>query len=369
LRPKISLFLPGFRRKKEFSKSEAYGVRHLGAIRHALYLPEKRHIVRNIQVSGKTSGLIAAALSLNPRSGILKVMWRPRSLVIWGLAGMAFLSLPVRSQQSERIQGKQISQLQVPSGAQPQQNTSPPTNIPQIPQSPPTEEPPMVTVVLDPAHGGADFGARGPTGLAESDVVLDFARAARIALEAQRLRVLLTREGNQDPTFDARSAMINGLTHAIFISLHVSSSGPVGTVRTYYYLFSSNVTPTANPAGGALPQIATPQTLGAQLTHTGLIQWDEAQRSSVDSSRQLAFLIQTVLVQRFKGSPDAPIAAPVRQLRTIKAPAIAIELSSIDVTDAKRLDQMAQPLAEAIGRAVAEFHPPSASTTTPSGAH
>ena len=51
-----------------------------------------------------------------------------------------------------------------------------------------------------------------------------------------------------------------------------------------------------------------------------------------------------------------PIAAPVRQLRTIAAPAIAIEISSIDVTDAKRLDQMAQPLAEAIGRAVAEFH-------------
>jgi N-acetylmuramoyl-L-alanine amidase len=296
-------------------------------------------------------------------------MWRPRSLVIWGLAGIAFLTLPVRSQQIERIQGKQISQLQVPSGSQPQQNAFPPTNVPQIPQSAPTEEPPMLTIVLDPAHGGADFGARGPTGLAESDVVLDFARAARIALEAQRLRVLLTREGNQDPTFDARSAMINGLTNAIFISLHVSSSGPVGTVRTYYYLFPSNVTPAVNPAGGAPPQTATPPASGAQLTRTGLIQWDEAQRSSVDSSRQLAFLVQTVLVQRFKGSPDAPIAAPVRQLRTIKAPAIAIELSSIDVTDAKRLDQMAQPLAEAIGRAVAEFHPLSAAPTAPSGAH
>ena len=303
------------------------------------------------------------------RSGILKVMRRRRWLVIWGLAGVTLLTLPARSQQAERIQGKQISQVQAPSSGQPQQNTSLPTNFPQVPQSVPTEEPSTLTVVLDPAHGGADFGARGPTGLAESDVVLDFARAARIALEAQRLRVLLTREGNQDPTFDARSAMINGLANAIFISLHVSSSGPVGTVRTYYYLFSSNVTPTVNPAAGALPQTATPPTSGAQVTRTNLIQWDEAQRSSVDSSRQLAFLIQTVLVQRFKGSPDAPIAAPVRQLRTIKAPAIAIELSSIDVTDAKRLDQMAQPLAEAIGRAVAEFHRFGAPATAPSGAH
>ena len=299
------------------------------------------------------------------RSGILKVMRRRRWLVIWGLAGVTLLTLPVRSKQAERIQGKQISQVQVPSGAQPQQNTSPPTNIPQVPRSAPTEEPSTLTVVLDPAHGGADFGARGPTGLAESDVVLDFARAARIALEAQRLRVLLTREGNQDPTFDARSAMINGLANAIFISLHVSSSGPVGTARTYYYVFPSNATPAVNPTAGAPPQTAPAQASGAQPTRTNLIQWDEAQRSSVDSSRQLAFLIQTVLVQRFKDSPDAPIAAPVRQLRTIAAPAIAIELSSIDVTDAKRLDQMAQPLAEAIGRAVAEFRPFSA----PNGAH
>ena len=302
------------------------------------------------------------------RSGILKVMRRRRWLVIWGLAGVTLLTLPVRSQQAERIQGKQISQVQVPSGAQPQQNTSPRTNIPQVPQSAPTEEPPTLTVVLDPAHGGADFGARGPTGLAESDVVLDFARAARIALEAQRLRVLLTREGNQDPTFDARSAMINGLANAIFISLHVSSSGPVGTARTYYYVFPPNVTPALNSTAGAPSQTAI-QPSGAKPTRTSLIQWDEAQRSSVDSSRQLAFLVQTVLVQRFKDSPDAPIAAPVRQLRTIAAPAIAIELSSIDVTDAKRLDQMAQPLAEAIGRAVAEFHPFSAPANAPSGAH
>jgi N-acetylmuramoyl-L-alanine amidase len=289
-------------------------------------------------------------------SGILKVMRRRRWLVIWSLGGVTLLTLPVRSEQAERIQGNRISQVQVPSGAQPSQSTSPPVNIPRVSQSAPIEEPPKLTVVLDPAHGGADFGARGPTGLAESDVVLDFARAARIALEAQRLRVLLTREGNQDPTFDARSAMINGLANAIFISLHVSSSGPVGTVRTYYYVFPSNVTPALNSGAGA-PR--------AQPTRTSLIQWDEAQRSSVDSSRQLAFLVQTVLVQRFKNSPDAPIAAPVRQLRTIAAPAIAIELSSIDVTDPKRLDQMAQPLAEAIGRAVAEFHPFSA----PSGAH
>ncbi len=53
-------FLPRFRRKKEFIKSAAYGVRHLGAIRHALYLPQKRPIVRNMPMGQKKLGLIAA---------------------------------------------------------------------------------------------------------------------------------------------------------------------------------------------------------------------------------------------------------------------------------------------------------------------
>jgi N-acetylmuramoyl-L-alanine amidase len=279
------------------------------------------------------------------------------------LAVMAPLTLPIRSQQtprSNRIQTATIFQLQAPTSG-PQQNPSPSSNSAQAPASTPSEEGARLTVVLDPAHGGADFGARGPTGLAESDVVLDFARAARIALEAQRLRVLLTREGNQDPSFDNRSAMVNGLRNAVLISLHVSSSGPVGTARAYYYAFPADPAPAASPASGATtPAQSSPATTSATqgTARSNLIEWDHAQRSSVELSRQLATLAQTELLRRFRGSPEAPIAAPVRQLRTVAAPAIAIELSSIDVTDAKRLDQMAQPLAEAIGRAVAEFHYP-----------
>ncbi|PYU27207.1 MAG: hypothetical protein DMG32_08125 [Acidobacteria bacterium] len=289
------------------------------------------------------------------------MMKRHFSLVTFILTGVALLALPIRSQQP-RIQGTAISQAQSPSAPLPQQNPSPGTNISQTPPVAPSQEIPGLTVVLDPAHGGTDFGARGPTGLSESDVVLDFARAARIALEAQRLRVLLTREGNQDPSFDNRSAMINGLRNAIFVSLHVSSSGPVGTARSYYYVFPSDPMPVTSPTATATtaPQTpSAPQTAPSQITaRTTLIEWDHAQRSSVDLSRQLATLIQTELLPRFKGSPEMPIAAPVRQLRTIAAPAIAIELSNIDVTDAKRLEQMAQPLADAIGRAVAEFHYP-----------
>ncbi len=297
-------------------------------------------------------------------------------LLLVSLVGTALLTLPMHSQQAQRSDRKgmaMLSQVQIPSAPVPQQNNSPSPNISQAPPSSSSEEAPVLTVVLDPAHGGADFGARGPTGLAESDVALDFARTARISLEAQRLRVLLTREGNQDPSFDNRSAMINGLRNAILISLHVSSSGPVGSARTYYYNFPSDAAPAVNLSASATTSAGRSSTLPSSSSQTAartnLIEWDDAQRSSVDLSRQLATLVQTELVRRFKGSPESPIAAPVRQLRTIAAPAIAIELSSINVTDAKRLDEMAQPLAEGIGRAVAEFHyPASPRAAAPTGA-
>jgi N-acetylmuramoyl-L-alanine amidase len=311
-------------------------------------------------------------LKLPDSSGILGLMWRAVLAVIFVLVTVTLLVFPARSQ-GNLIERLEVAQTAPAASSQPQQGPSPapnPTSSPQITPAPPPEEASGVTVVLDPAHGGNDFGARGPTGLSESDVVLDFARAARIALEAERLRVLLTREGNQDPSFDSRSALVNGLQNAIFVSLHVSSSGPVGSARTYYYTFPSDTASAgigrlspANPAGTAaiaLPQqIAGTQPSQSQAAmHPTLVQWDQAQRSSKEFSRQLATLVQNELVQRLKGSPSLPIAAPVRQLRTIAAPAIAIELSSIDVTDSKRLEQMAQPLAEAISKAVAEFHYP-----------
>src|SRR5258708_6331065 len=56
-------------------------------------------------------------------------------------------------------------------------------------------------VVLDPAHGGTDPGARGTGGIRESEIVLDFATQVRRALELQGFQVVQTRQGNEDPSF------------------------------------------------------------------------------------------------------------------------------------------------------------------------
>jgi len=232
-----------------------------------------------------------------------------------------------------------------PQGAAPSQ-TSPQPSQPAAPQPAPQAIPPaaplhktLAVVVLDPAHGGADQGARGSAGIAESDVVLSFARLLRISLEAQGLRVLLTRQTNEDPSFDDRSKIANAQRGAIFITLHVSSTGPAGTVRVY-----------------SLPQEGAPVVTAAAISaRPTLVRWDRAQQGYLDLSRKLAELIQIQMAQRFRGSPEIPTAAAVRQLRTIAAPAVAIEVSSVSLPDRAPLDKMAPVLADGVARAVAAF--------------
>ena len=72
-------------------------------------------------------------------------------------------------------------------------------------------------------------------------------------------------------------------------------------------------------------------------------------------SRKLADFIQVQLGQKLRGSPEVPQAAAVRQLRSVTAPAVAVELASVAVADRKPLDQAAPALAEAVARAVAAF--------------
>jgi N-acetylmuramoyl-L-alanine amidase len=204
-----------------------------------------------------------------------------------------------------------------------------------LPPPPPTKT--LALVVLDPAHGGADPGARGSTGIAESDMVLSFARLVRISLEAQGFRVVLTRQANEDPTFDDRSRVANAQRGDIFISLHVSSTGQPGTVRVY-----------------SMPRMPLPQT-GAVVGRGGLLPWDRAQFNFVDQSRRLAELLQIQMAQKFRGSSETPFEASVRQLRTVGAPAVAIEVSSVSVASRAPLDQMGPGLADGVARAVAAY--------------
>jgi N-acetylmuramoyl-L-alanine amidase len=197
-------------------------------------------------------------------------------------------------------------------------------------------------VVLDPGHGGTDPGARGTGGIRESEVVMDFAAQTKTALESLGFQVLLTRQSNENPSFDDRSAIANAQRGAVFVTLHVASTGLPGTVRVYVM--------------SDLP--------GSSDT-TGLIPWERAQAPFLPLSRRFGDLVQSFLSQRFKGSPRTAQVAAVRQLRTTAAPAIAVEVSSVAVDDRGQLDRMAPGVADAIARGASAFRPSYVVATNP----
>ena len=146
--------------------------------------------------------------------------------------------------------------------------------------------------------------------------------------------MVLTRQGNENPSFDDRSATANAQRGAVFVTLHISSTGLPGTVRVYVN-----------------------SDLAAVMEANGLIPWDRAQAPFLGLSKKFGDLVQGMLVQRFKGSPDAAQTAAVRQIRTTAAPAIAVEISSIVVEDRAELDRMGPGVADAIARGAAAFKP------------
>jgi N-acetylmuramoyl-L-alanine amidase len=211
-------------------------------------------------------------------------------------------------------------------------------------------------VVLDPAHGGTDTGARGLNGGVEKDIVLQFARAARAELVRQGYRVVLTRDDDSNPSYDDRAAMANSYRDAIFINLHVSSTGTVGAARVYFYQFWTPLPPSGT-AVSSNPEKSAPQPIALASTSapTTLIPWDEAQRPYADASHRLADQLQAQLATVFTGSPGISMGVAERGLRSVTAPAVSIEISSVAAQNLASLSSMAAPLGVAVGKGLQSF--------------
>jgi len=95
------------------------------------------------------------------------------------------------------------------------------------------------TVVIDPGHGGADPGAVGCAGLEEAPSVLDIAQQARSVLEAEGLRVEMTRDDDRAVGLSARAAFANDLGATLFVSIHSNANGGTPATGTETWIANS----------------------------------------------------------------------------------------------------------------------------------
>ena len=83
---------------------------------------------------------------------------------------------------------------------------------------------PRPLVVLDPGHGGIDTGTKGPGGVEEKDIVLNFAQRLRDRVEKTgKYRVLMTRTDDTFVPLADRVRIARDARAALFVSIHADS--------------------------------------------------------------------------------------------------------------------------------------------------
>ena len=79
-------------------------------------------------------------------------------------------------------------------------------------------------VVIDPGHGGSDFGGRGPVNLLEKNVVLPVAQNLKRLLEENGAAALLTRNSDENLSLEARFALAKREKAGVFVSIHTHAN-------------------------------------------------------------------------------------------------------------------------------------------------
>ncbi|HEY0846868.1 MAG TPA: N-acetylmuramoyl-L-alanine amidase [Noviherbaspirillum sp.] len=82
----------------------------------------------------------------------------------------------------------------------------------------------MITIALDPGHGGEDPGAIGRGGSREKDVVLSIAKRLKAKIEAQpNMRVMLTRDADYFVPLHVRVQKARKVQADLFVSIHADA--------------------------------------------------------------------------------------------------------------------------------------------------
>jgi N-acetylmuramoyl-L-alanine amidase len=200
----------------------------------------------------------------------------------------------------------------------------PPTRPPQPPYNP-------NLIVLDPAHGGSDPGAKLGSGEQEKDFNVAFATRLKTLLEAQQFTVVLTHSSaDDDPTPDQRAEATNRSRPVACLILHATAAGHG------VHLFTSALT--------------APFFTGDAASDTSITPWDSAQGPSIPKSLELANELSTSL--NGLRVPLVVTRVSVRPIDSLTCPAVAVEIApsapDASVADDVYDQQVAQSLAKAL---------------------
>lgn len=217
------------------------------------------------------------------------------------------------------------------------------------------------TIVLDPGHGGTNEGAKGVSGeTLEKVEVLEIARAIRAQLERDYpdLKVVLTRDGDDELSLPDRIFVANACEADLFISLHLNASRREGAKGVEVFTLRPDMTmPLVTDGEGSwgqgfvLPSGDSPIYGPADTDLPVLLADLDRGAAHVDS----ALVAEVILSELVRTGPNR-VNRGVRQanfgvLRGAQVPAVVVEFGFLSNRDEERWLRKTQTR-RALGRAV-----------------
>ncbi len=178
-------------------------------------------------------------------------------------------------------------------------------------------------IVLDPGHGGKDFGKVGKGGVMEKDVNLELAKVTADVLRRELgVEVVLTREDDRLLSLTRRTEIANEENGDIFISIHCNSwfSDEIGGFEAYF------LSPPRTEWDRAVAEAENKANSSPGVDDDiEFILWDMVQNEFINESSFLAELIQKEMSGRLEIRNRGVKQANFTVLQGAKMPAVLIE--------------------------------------------
>jgi N-acetylmuramoyl-L-alanine amidase len=213
-------------------------------------------------------------------------------------------------------------------------------------------EPPRSTanaiIVIDPGHGGADAGVKGPENALEKSLMLELARKIKARLVPD-YEVRLTRDDDYQVSLTDRTALANTSRAALLISLHAGASFTHRADTTTIYLQEGPLR--EPPLDSDTNEAPRPEW-----------QWQYQQARHLSESQRLGDILAHQLGTMLSAPPISIQTAQLPILAGADLPAVLVEFDALNsAAGEKRLSETEwqQKCAGAIAAAVRNFLLPS----------
>ncbi len=229
-------------------------------------------------------------------------------------------------------------------------------------------------IILDPGHGGRDFGAPGYyKGVYEKKIALAIAKKlARKIRQKLQIEVLFTRETDRYLGLEERTAIANTKNADLFISIHTNASTDRRAygLETYYLNLATD-------DDAVLVAARENATSTKNISDLQKILFDLMHNAKVNESSRLAGYVQEALVGHMKPRYNriknkGVKQAPFYVLLGAQMPAILIETSFISNSrECKRLmsaayqDHIAEAIVMGLKRYIQQMRPSATRYTEP----